>query len=196
MIEWLETIDQSIVLFINGLHTPWLDEVMWFVSGKWIWFPLYYGMLYYAYRTFGPVHCLYFVLTMLAIIAMSDMVSSQIIKKLVARVRPSHHLILGPKLHFYEQSPGNFYQGGEFGFVSSHAANFFALAVFYGLSLKALFPRVIYVLLGIACLVAFSRIYLGVHYLSDVIGGAIVGSTIAFAVWHFFWFKRIVPKIP
>ena len=196
MIEWLETIDQSIVLFINGLHTPWLDEVMWLVSGKWIWFPLYYGMLYYAYRTFGPVHCLYFVLTMFAIIAMSDMVSSQIIKKLVARVRPSHHLILGPKLHFYEESPGNLYRGGEFGFVSSHAANFFALAVFYGFALKSIFPRVIYVLLGIACLVAFSRIYLGVHYLSDVVGGALIGSTIAFAVLHFFWSKRIVPKIP
>ena len=196
MIEWLESIDQSIVLFINGLHSPWLDEVMWLVSGKWIWFPLYYGMLYYAYRTFGPVHCLYFVLTMLAIIAMSDMVSSQIIKKIVERVRPSHHLILGPKLHFYEESPGNLYRGGEFGFVSSHAANFFALAVFYGMALKSIFPRVIYVLLGIACLVAFSRIYLGVHYLSDVIGGAVVGGTIAFVMWHFFWSKRIVPKIP
>ena len=196
MIEWLESIDQSIVLFVNGLHYPCLDEVMWLISGKLIWIPFYYGLLYYAYRTFGPIHCLYFVLTMLAIIAMSDIVSSQIIKKIVERVRPSHHLILGPKLHFYEESPGNLYRGGEFGFVSSHAANFFALAVFYGMALKSIFPRLIYVLMGIACLVAFSRIYLGVHYLSDVIGGGVVGSTIAFIVWHFFWSKRIAPKIP
>jgi undecaprenyl-diphosphatase len=196
MIEWLESIDQSIVLFINGLHQPWLDEVMWLISGKWSWFPFYYGLLYYAYRTFGPVHCLYFVLTLFVVIGLTDVVSSQIIKKLVERVRPSHHLFLGPRLHYYEKSPGDFYRGGEFGFVSSHAANFFAIAVFYGMALKSIFPRVIYFLIGVACIVGISRIYLGVHYLSDIIGGGIVGSSIALLVWHFFWNKIIVPKIP
>jgi membrane-associated phospholipid phosphatase len=54
----------------------------------------------------------------------------------------------------------------------------------------------IYFLIGVACIVGISRIYLGVHYLSDIIGGAIVGSSIALLVWHFFWNKIIVPKIP
>ena len=187
MIEWLESIDQSIVISINSLHTPWLDEIMWIISGKLPWLPFYYGLLYYAYRQFGPLHCLYFVLTLIASIALADIVSSKIIKEVVERYRPSHHLILSTKLHFYQQKPGEFYKGGQYGFVSSHAANFFALAIFYGLGLREKFPHVIYVLLALACLVGFSRIYLGVHYISDIIGGAIIGAISGYLAWKFVW---------
>ena len=192
MLDYLESIDQSIVLAINSLHTPILDEIMWLISGKIIWIPMYLFLIYLSYLHFGKKKTIYFILLVVSVIALSDLVSSQIIKKSVERYRPSHNLELAPKLHFYKQKNGEFYQGGEYGFVSSHAANFFALALFVGLIFKEKAPKLIYTLFTIAVLVGSSRIYLGVHYLSDIIGGALVGTTISYLFWKFVWIRRVV----
>jgi undecaprenyl-diphosphatase len=195
MIEWLESIDQSIVISINSLHSPILDEIMWVISSKLAWLPFYYGMLYYAYKNLGPLYCLYFVILLLISVIAADLISSKVIKELVERYRPSHHTQLSKILHFYENKPGELYKGGQYGFVSSHSANFFAMAVFYGLGLKKYYPKILYILLTLACMVGFSRIYLGVHYLSDIIGGAVVGSTVAWVMWKFIWNKRLEHKV-
>jgi len=192
MLDYLESIDQSIVLAINSLHTPLLDEIMWLISGKIIWIPMYLFLIYLAYHYFGKKNTIYFVVLVITAIALSDLVSSQVIKKSVARYRPSHHVELAPQLHFYQQKNGEYYQGGQYGFVSSHAANFFAIAVFVGLIFRRNAPQLIYTLTTIAILVGFSRIYLGVHYLSDILGGAIVGITISFLLWKFVWVKKVL----
>ena len=192
MLDFLESIDHVIVLAINSLHTPLLDEIMWLISGKIIWIPMYLFLIYLAYQHFGKKNTIYFVVLVITAIALSDLVSSQIIKKSVARYRPSHHVELASQLHFYKQKNGEYYQGGEYGFVSSHAANFFAMALFVGLIFREKAPQLIYTLFSIAIVVGFSRIYLGVHYLSDIIGGAIVGTTISYLRWKFVWVKRVV----
>ena len=192
MLDFLESIDHAIVLAINSLHTPLLDEIMWLISGKIIWIPMYLFLIYLAYQHFGKKNTIYFVVLVITAIALSDLVSSQVIKKSVARYRPSHHVELASQLHFYKQKNGEYYQGGEYGFVSSHAANFFAIALFVGLIFREKAPQLIYTLFSIAILVGFSRIYLGVHYLSDIIGGAIVGTTISYLLWKFVWLKRVV----
>ena len=192
MLDYFEAIDRSIVLAINSLHTPLLDEIMWLISGKIIWIPMYLFLIFLAYQHFGKKNTIYFVILIIATIALSDLVSSKLIKESVERYRPSHNLILESQLHFYKQKNGEFYQGGEYGFVSSHAANFFAIALLVGLIFKEKAPKLIYTLFGIAVLVGFSRIYLGVHYLSDIIGGAIVGTTISYLIWKFVWMKRVI----
>jgi undecaprenyl-diphosphatase len=192
MLDYFEAIDKAIVLAINSIHTPLLDEIMWLISGKIIWIPMYLFLVYLAYQHFGKKNTIYFVVLVIAAIALSDLVSSKIIKESVERYRPSHNLELESQLHFYKQKNGEFYQGGEYGFVSSHAANFFAIALFVGLIFREKAPQLIYTLFSIAILVGFSRIYLGVHYLSDIIGGSIVGTTISFLLWKFVWFKRVV----
>ena len=63
-----------------------------------------------------------------------------------------------------------------FGFLSAHAANFFMICVFSSLHLKAYYSKISYFLIPIALLVSFSRIYLGVHYLTDIIAGAALGT--------------------
>jgi undecaprenyl-diphosphatase len=191
MIEWLESIDRAIVLSVNSIHSPLLDQIMWYISGKSIWIPFYLVLIYLAYRKLGVKNCLYFVLLVVLSIVLSDVVSSKIIKEFVQRYRPSHHLKLTNLLHFYQTKPGEFYRGGEYGFVSSHAANFFALATAGTLILKKYYFKLPYVLFVIAFIVSLSRIYLGVHYVSDIIGGALVGSSIAYLIWKYIWAKFI-----
>lgn len=192
MIEWLEAIDREIVLSVNGCHAAWLDEVMWFISGKLEWIPFYVLLAYLFYRKSNAKFTLYFVLIAIAAVGLSDFTASQIIKDSVQRYRPSHHALLTERLHFYQLSDGEFYKGGQFGFVSSHAANFFAICTFAFLALRQWYPMAWH-LLGVAILVSFSRLYLGVHYLSDLIGGAILGIGFALLLHHFV-FLRIKAK--
>ncbi len=189
MIEWLEAIDRSIVLSVNSLHSPWLDELMWFISGKLVWIPFYLFLLYLAFKTYGFRKALVFLLFVIISVALADLISVHLIKNVVERYRPSHHALLTEKLHFYEQKPGEFYKGGQFGFVSSHAANFFALATFVGLSLRRKYRWIFPLMIFVAVIVCFSRLYLGVHYLSDLIGGATIGILVSYAVWHTWWRK-------
>lgn len=185
MIDWIEKIDQKIVLFINGFHTPFLDEFMWIVSGKLVWIPLYLIILYFSFKHYGLKKTCLFLLVAVVCIALSDLVSSQIIKKLVARYRPSHHLELSNLLHFYKKHSGEFYKGGQYGFVSSHAANFFALAVLSANYLYRSNKKFTYILFFFAVLVSLSRVYLGVHYVTDILGGAFIGIIFGYLGWRF-----------
>jgi len=180
MIDWLESIDRSIVLTVNSWHTPFLDEFCWFISARWPWIPLYLFLLFLSWKQFGTRKVLVFLAIVIGTIAIVDLTSVYFFKEAFQRYRPSHHALLTERLHFYEIKNGEFYKGGMFGFISSHATNFFAISTLLGLSLKARYPKLLWVLLGISVLVCFSRLYLGVHYLSDLIGGALWGSGLAY----------------
>lgn len=185
MNNFAEKIDQSIVLLINGWNTPVLDETMWIVSSKIIWIPLYVYLIYLASKKLNYKQTILFTIIAIMSVVFSDLISHHCFKEVFQRFRPSHNLLLINKLHFYKTSPDEFYQGGLYGFVSSHAANFFAIALFTGLALKEYYPRILTKLLIIASFVSFSRIYLGVHYLSDIVVGAIVGSLISYILYRF-----------
>ncbi len=192
MIETLEHIDRTIVLLVNSGNHPFLDEVMWVISGKLTWIPLYLLLVYWGYRKLELRPFMIYFLCVVVAVILADVISSQLIKELVARYRPSHHALLRNQLHFYVESNGNPYMGGQYGFVSSHAANFFALAVSAGLVLRKFYPHMLKILLIIAVIVSFSRIYLGVHYLSDIIGGAAIGATLGWFMYRFVFSKLTV----
>ncbi len=169
MIEKLKELDADFVLFVNGKHTPFLDSFFYNISLTWIWVPLYIYLLFLVVKNFKSQTWL--VLLCIAIlITLSDQFASGLLKNWVMRYRPSHNLILGPQLHFV-----NDYRGGMYGFISSHAANVFALATFLSLLLKETKIKWFWLLWVWASVVAFSRVYLGVHYLSDILGGMISG---------------------
>lgn len=185
MIEWLESIDRAIVLAVNSWHTPFLDELFWYISARWIWIPLYLFLIYLSWKQFGGPKTLWFVGIVLLTIAIVDLTSVYFFKETFQRYRPSHHALLTNRLHFYRLPNGEFYKGGMFGFVSSHASNFFAISVLTGLSLRKNHPKLLGILLGISGIVCFSRLYLGAHYLSDLLAGALWGSLLAWLSYRF-----------
>lgn len=190
MIEWLESADRAIVLAVNSWNTPFGDEFFWLVSAKLIWIPFYLFLLFLFIRKSNWKQSVAFLLLAILAVGLSDFTSSQILKDAIMRYRPSHHALLTDKLHFYTFEDGEVYKGGQYGFVSSHAANFFAVCTFAYLTLRAWYSKIIWVF-AVAFLVAFSRLYLGVHYVSDLVGGALLGSTFAWLVYRFVFLRFV-----
>lgn len=169
-------IDADILLWINGHSEEWLDEVMWMASRAKTWIPVYLllaGFIAKKYRNWKAV------LVILAgfgvAVGMSDFLCSGVLKPLVCRLRPTHEPSLDP-LHLV-----NGYVGGRYGFCSSHAANTMAVGLLFSLMYKDI--RATVSLLTWVALVCYSRMYLGVHYPSDIMAGLAVGSLWAVLVF-------------
>lgn len=116
---------------------------------------------------------------------LADQISVQLFKNVFERLRPCHNPEITSMVHII-----NNHCGGRFGFVSSHAANSFALAIFTGLLLKNHYRFIFPVIVFWAVLVSYSRIYVGVHYPADILGGAILGTAVAFFVFYLMKFMN------
>lgn len=184
MLEQLVHIDTEILLAINGWHAPWADTLMWIVSAKTTWIPLYLlliGLLVWRYRQPAPTPikwlqkvpaCVVMIVVIGLAVGAADFIASGILKDWVARPRPSRVPELEGVLHLV-----NGYKSGQYGFVSSHAANTMAVALLFSLIWRNKIATV-----GLMLWVAancYSRMYLGVHYPTDILGGLIVGSLVA-----------------
>jgi len=191
MIDFLESLDHSIILAINGWNSPFWDEVMWVVSGKLTWIPFYLLLFYLFYKKGGLKRAGFFLICTIIAVAVADLASVHLFKDVFLRYRPSHNLLLTDQLHFHKYADGNFYKGGTYGFVSSHAANFFAVCTFAFLALRKYYPRIFPYLFFVAVLIAYSRMYLGVHYFSDVFAGGVLGVTSALFSYRFVFLKLI-----
>lgn len=112
------------------------------------------------------------------VVLFSDQISVHFFKDVFMRLRPCHNPLITDLVHIV-----NNHCGGQYGFVSSHAANTFALACFVGLVLKNHFKWMLPFLLAWATIVSYSRIYLGVHYPGDIFVGAILGTLIGFLIY-------------
>ena len=189
MLEKLIHIDTQILLAINGWHAPWADRLMWIVSAKETWIPLYLllvGLLVWRYRKPAvtsvkwlqkvPVGVVVIVVIGLAVGA-ADFIASGILKDLVARPRPTRVPELEGVLHLV-----NGYRSGQYGFVSSHAANTMACGLLFSLIWRNKIATVGLMLwVAVNC---YSRMYLGVHYPLDILGGLMVGALMAVVAYQ------------
>ncbi len=188
MLKQLIHIDTEILLAINGWHAPWADTLMWIISAKATWIPLYVlliGLLIWRYRQPVPTAvkwlqrvpaCVVMIVVIALAVGAADFIASGILKEWVARPRPTRVPELEGLLHLV-----NGYKSGRYGFVSSHAANTMACGLLFSLIWRKKITTC-----GLMLWVAancYSRMYLGVHYPLDILGGLIVGALVAWGAF-------------
>jgi undecaprenyl-diphosphatase len=182
----LERLDQQFFLFINSHNSPLWDQVMYIISGKVTWIPLYIAIIYILVLKYKRK---FFVLVLMIIIAitLSDQISV-LVKNIFQRPRPCHAAALEGLVHLVKGICG-----GAYGFISSHASNSFMVAV---LSFSLI--RVRWFTFGMifwALLIGYSRVYLGVHYPGDVICGSLIGALVGWGVYKLYQIidRRLLP---
>lgn len=168
-------LDTDILLWINSHHAGWADILMWGATKSVTWIPLYALMVWLLWHRFGWRKTLLSVLLIVIAVGLSDWISSGLLKPFFARLRPTHEPALEGMVRTL-----NGYTGGLYGFVSSHAANTCACAYLFTQIYKEW--RMTLVMLLYVILNCYSRMYLGVHYPGDILGGLIVGFTIAYLI--------------
>ena len=180
MLHNLQMLDEELFLFLNRIHNAFFDVIMYWASDQFIWIPLYVWLFFFFYRQFRMT-ALYYLFWIVLLEVVSDQLSSHIIKNWVCRPRPSHVVSLIPYIHLSEAGPG-----GLYGFVSGHACNSWALAVFVCVLLSPGYRRLTQALLVWAGLISYSRIYNGVHYPGDVLVGALLGAFLGYGFARLF----------
>lgn len=181
--------DTDFFLFLNGLRTDWGDVFWYYVSQIWIWIPLYLFIIWCLAQKFKRRAWVVVPLFFLMIFFTDQ--TCNLLKNTVQRQRPSHTEAIEDEIHLVQKPDGTYYYGGKYGFPSAHAANSMALAfavfVFLGRRKKWVLP----IMIGWSLLLAYSRIYLGVHYPLDVLTGFLVGTFWALTVSAcYFYFEK------
>jgi undecaprenyl-diphosphatase len=175
--ENLQKIDEYFFRLINSSGWEQMDELMILISSKWFWIPLYLFILYKLYSKFsGSFIKILFSLGLLIFLA--DFGSVNLFKEIFQRARPCYTL---EGIRVVDGC------GGPFGFISSHAANSFAIAFFIALLFRNYWG--FSVLFSWAVIIGFSRIYLGVHYPFDILGGMIWGLFVSLLVYYIYKMK-------
>jgi undecaprenyl-diphosphatase len=186
VLEFIRAFDRWLLLTVNGCHNPLLDFFFELITGKLVWLPFYLLLAFHLYKRF-TAGFFWLVLFALLAVVISDQVASSVCKPFFHRLRPCHVDELSVRLHLLDG-----HCGGAYGFVSSHAANTFALAVFVYILIGKRISRLTIVLFSWAGLVSISRVYLGVHYPLDILGGGLVGS--AAGIFGAYLYQRVMGR--
>ena len=179
--DWLQKIlefDTELFLYLNNFHNYFWDTIMLMITRKETWAPLYLIIIYYVIKNYRSKSVLILLFLILTIVA-SDQISV-LIKETVQRLRPVHEPAIADMVH------NVFRKGGLHGFVSSHATNMFGIFVFTSRIFKN--RNYFFLMLFWAVIISYSRIYIGVHYPLDIIGGALLGWLIGIIMYKLLMF--------
>jgi undecaprenyl-diphosphatase len=173
----LQKIDEYLFRIINSAGWEQMDQLMILISSKWFWIPLYIYILYLIYKRFTD-QFIKILLALGLLIFIADFGSVHLFKEVFERERPCHFL---EGIRVVDGC------GGPFGFISSHASNSFAIAFFMALLFRNFWGFAW--LFSWAVVIGFSRIYLGVHYPFDILGGMFWGLFVSLLVYYIYKMK-------
>jgi undecaprenyl-diphosphatase len=184
----LENLDKQLFIILNSANSPFWDTVMYIISAKLTWIPLYVAILI----CFGIRYKRKFIIILLFIIlavTLADQSSVHLFKNVFQRLRPCHDPSMDGMVHLVKGECG-----GLYGFVSSHASNSFNVAFLSLMFIRKRWYTVSIILW--ALIIGYSRIYLGVHYPGDVICGSFLGAFIGWGVYKLYEStdKRVLMK--
>ena len=184
MIEELVKYDTELFLFLNKLGNTSLDGFWRIVTEKWSSIPIYAVLLYLIYKHYGLKGTLIILVSVALMITATDQLSN-LFKHGIKRPRPCQVESLRETMRYVAE------RCGRYGYFSAHAASSMAAAVFLGLSLKKWYVYLPFLLLFWSAVVAYSRIYLGVHYPLDIITGMLIGGLLGWGFYKFqIWAQR------
>jgi len=181
MLENILDTERDAFLWLNSGHTPSWDSFFWLYSGRTVWIPVLALILFLLVYRKNPKDSLLIVFFLVLALALCDQFASHVCKPLFTRLRPTQH----PDFMNEVQTVYN-YRGGKYGFISSHAANAFGFAVFTLLLLRDRWYTI--VILAWATIMCYSRIYLGVHFISDIVPGMMAGALFGFSCYKLYLF--------
>lgn len=176
-VEKILPYERDLFLCLNNAHSAFGDIFMPIYSGKLVWLPLLLVTLYVLIYKQKWREVVLIMGAAILLVLLTDYVSASFIKPYFARLRPSHHEDFKAYVMLV-----NGKTGGQYGFISNHAANGFGLAVFTSLIFRYRYYTISAFLW--ALITCYSRIYLGVHFISDVVGGALWGSLAGVFVYY------------
>lgn len=173
--ETLISFDKELFLALNSFHSQAFDFIMYWVTNKFIWIPLYMLLIIFIIQKF-KYQSIPILLSIVVLIFLVDQTTSSLMKPFFGRLRPCHDTSLSTLVHLVTKC------GGKYGFVSGHAANTFSIATFFYLIFRTRQWAWLFFWAG---LVSYSRIYVGVHYPLDVLAGALYGVLIGAVIFRF-----------
>lgn len=169
--------DESILLFFNGHHTAYWDDVVMAATYRFTWIPMYVMLAYAIARSERWRTALLTVLAIALTIVIADRVGAGMIRPWAERLRPSAEA--NPLSQYIQLVDG--YRGGLYGMPSCHAANTVGLVTI--ISLLYRHRAVMWTLTVWALIQMWTRMYLGVHYPTDILAGTMVGIGAALISW-------------
>jgi membrane-associated phospholipid phosphatase len=178
MTEWLLQFDRELLYWINTKWTnPLFDAAFPWMRVKFNWLPLYAVLIGNILLTYKKASW-FPLLICIAAVVISDQLTSSVIKPMVERMRPCQNTLLHVRTVIE--------CGTGYSFVSSHAANHFALAISYSVFFRHQTRWILYGLLFWAALISYAQVYVGYHYPSDVLAGGLIGAAIALLILFLF----------
>lgn len=185
MLDKIIQYDKELFLFLNNLGNSSWDGFWMFYTTKFNWIPLYAVLLFLIYRNTSKKGFLLTILIVALMISFTDQITN-LFKHGFERLRPCHDETINNLMRIVKDGCG-----GMYGYFSGHASNSMSVAVFVGLLLKDRFRYLAFLLLFWAAIMAYSRIYIGVHFPLDAISGMIFGALSGFLFYKLIKFLKI-----
>lgn len=177
LIDKLLPFERKLFLFLNEGGSAFWDNAMWTYTGIVTWVPMVLFILYIAFKNQQLKEGLLVLGSIALVLLLSNLISATFFKPIFQRYRPSHHPDYKDLVKIV-----NGFRGGDYGFISGHATNSFGLAFFFSRLFR---NRLVTIsMMTWAILNSYSRIYLGVHFISDIVAGFLIGMLIGLFVYE------------